>query len=302
VARPFAARLVLLYGPRVPKSDRVRSPGKQPIERNWPHMRHTEREVETHLAQGGNVGVRAGAGLVILDFDDQVAEREMLAELGPMVPTVETGRGRHHYYCTAPAGIELEARLTWRGKTAGEVQRTGSQQVVAPPSVHPATGRSYVWLVADPTALQALPEKWVAHLTGVVPDHIKALEGDTRGHTMDGDGEGWDGPDSGELIRRALGQPGARMRRNGVHFACSGCRAEGHDCAGDNGVVFLSGRFTCCVSRGDHRADIARQLGLGAQLIEAPWKGAPRIAAPWKDAPLIDAPWKGAPLKSGGQR
>jgi hypothetical protein len=249
--RPFSDRAVLLSG-------------KRPIERNWPTRRPSEDEVANHLVRGGNVGVKAGAGLVILDFDDAVAERELLAELGELQPTVETGSGRRHYYVSAPAATELPAKLMWKGKCAGEVQRTSAQQVVAPPSIHPTTAKPYVWLVDNPERLQELPSKWLGFLLSL-PGHI--MPGDSRGHEDDGSDE-WRGEPAEVIVKRSLEQPGAKLRKNGVHFQCRGCKRLGRDRSMDNGIVFLTGKFTCCIFHEAHRSAIAEQLRLGTDYEE----------------------------------
>lgn len=248
------------FGPRF-----VLLAGKRPVQANWPHVVPTEHEVEAHSRSGKNIGIKAGNGLAILDFDNQAAEAEMLKTLGPLTPTVETGSGKRHYYV---AGSDtLPAKLRWKGEIVGEIQRTSAQQVVAPPSVHPDTGREYVWLTAPGAPLQELPKRWLVALAAggatkaidaEVPDYIKL--DDPRGH--EADGSGWDGPDADVILERASKQPGARRRAGGWKFACAGCQAEGHDKHRDNAIVRPDGRWGCAIDPAHKRA-IGAQLGMG---------------------------------------
>ena len=98
-----------------------------------------------------NVGIATGGGLVVLDVDADHSKGkfgdETLAELerqhGPLPDTWQclTGGGGVHYYfrCEDPAltvGTGFAPGLDYRG---------AGGYVVAPPSVHPDTGREYVW-------------------------------------------------------------------------------------------------------------------------------------------------------------
>jgi hypothetical protein len=64
----------------------------------------------------------------------------------PPVPIVETGRGFWHLYYVDD-GYQNSSR-------DGLELRCGRQQVVVPPSIHPATGKPYVWLPGH--------EPWIA--------------------------------------------------------------------------------------------------------------------------------------------
>jgi len=96
-----------------------------------------------------NIGIFCGEpseGLVVLDFDD--CEFPPPGMRLPLTPTVKTGRhrlrGHHLYYRTAePVAIQS---FPW-GELRGWPKSTNGSpvQVVAPPSRHPKTGRSYGW-------------------------------------------------------------------------------------------------------------------------------------------------------------
>lgn len=119
-----------------------------------------------------NIGVATGNGLVVLDVDiDHNSGRfgdETLADLeqqyGPLPETwmCLTGGGGAHYYfaCSDPAltvAVGFAPGLDYKG--------TGGY-VIAPPSIHPETGRAYEWEVnhrPDDTELAPLPE-WLHRL------------------------------------------------------------------------------------------------------------------------------------------
>jgi hypothetical protein len=51
--------------------------------------------------------------------------------------------------------------------------------------------------------------------------------------------------DADALRAAALGQPGAVERAMGIKFPCPACRGEGHDTAGDNAILFKTGKWGC---------------------------------------------------------
>jgi putative DNA primase/helicase len=228
--KAFGGRLVLLKG-------------KRPVQNDWPNLTPTEEKVRKHVNTGGNVGVRAGEGLVILDFDQPGAEAEMMKELGSLTPTVETGSGKHHYYLQAPQG-ELPAKMKWQGKVVGEIQRTGSQQVVAPPSIHPTTKCSYRWLAEGPEALPALPASWLGYL---MPGPEKPPPKDPQ---LDDD-----------VFEQAMKMPGAKRRSHGIKFQCPKCAEAGKDRSKDNACAMFNGVIGCAVDAG-HAEAIRHALGV----------------------------------------
>ncbi|HXA95520.1 MAG TPA: bifunctional DNA primase/polymerase [Candidatus Dormibacteraeota bacterium] len=224
--------------------------------------------VAAHLTAGGNLGLLCGpeSGVGALDFDDDTAAREMFAELGPLVVTVSTGSGKQHCYFAHEPG--LRAKLWWGGRKVGEVQRGPNQYVVMPPSVHPDTGRPYVW-AADPLAsIPPLPVAWREHLAaGPASDAFGPKPNFLTGGS-DGvpEPEPWVGPPAAELLRRAMQQPGASPRSSGsVKFQCPGCAAEGHDKHRDNAIVHPDGRWGCALDR-EHKSAIGAALGVVSAL------------------------------------
>lgn len=223
--------------------------GKHPVSRNGHHWVTTDPdEIRRHR---GNVGIMAGTH-VVLDFDLVGAMAEMVAALGPIQPTVETGSGKLHCYAAHVPG--LPRYFSWAGVKVGEIVRLPTEYSVCPPSIHPKTGLPYRWLVDPREPFPPLPEAWLAHLgTQTVPERNT-----TR---TEGKDTTWDGPEAEELLRLAMEQPGGQRRSTGVKFQCPGCRDEGHDRHMDNACVFLDGRWGCAVNA-NHRGAIAEALGV----------------------------------------
>lgn len=96
-----------------------------------------------------NIGLAIIPGVLIIDVDPRHNGGENLERLVkerghiPETRTCITGRrdGGRHYYLNAPDG-----RLTDRQLPEGiDIRVGGKHYVVAPPSVHPDTGKTYVW-------------------------------------------------------------------------------------------------------------------------------------------------------------
>lgn len=107
------------------------------------------------------VGIACGdpSGIIVVDIDPRNGGDEayaaLVAEHGPFPETVECltgGGGRHLYY----RGVCSTHKVA--GVGAVDVRGTGSY-VVAPPSIHPDTGRPYAWEARhDPTKGFALAD------------------------------------------------------------------------------------------------------------------------------------------------
>lgn len=135
------------------------SPGKRPLGRNWetkPGL--SEAEATQWLADGGNIGIRTGGGLLVVDCDGDRPPNL------PDTPTVQTGSGGLHLYYRVPDGTTF--RHT--GNTARWIHPTTDTryergQVVAAGSIHAETGVVYEWLPGlSPAEMQltTLPQ-WV---------------------------------------------------------------------------------------------------------------------------------------------
>ncbi len=232
----------------------LRPKSKSPAGKHW---QITDDPVVIGRCNGhnGNLGIVEGPeyGLAVADIDNVDVFSDLVGLLGePGKAWVQTGRGGLHYYFKWEPG--LPAKLHFAGKKIGEIQRgsetengTGLQQVVAPPSIHPDTGKPYTWLVNPVTEpLRPLPDVWCAYLRG--------------GFTPSNGGR--PRPDPGELREKALAQPGAVQRSGGIKFQCPGCRDEGHDKHEDNAVLFNDGRWGCAIGDRTHWDAIASALGV----------------------------------------
>lgn len=147
----------------------VRVEGKAPKGNGW---QNTEPE-PAELAAGKwsqwsnwNMGVVCGPSHVaVLDVDlddaDAATLRLLNTETLPATPIVRTGSGRLQVYFADPGGIEKSVR-------DGFELRVGPHMCVAPPSVHPETGKPYTWLDGrEPwtVPLAPLPAELLAYFT-----------------------------------------------------------------------------------------------------------------------------------------
>lgn len=170
--------------------------GKAPVGKGWTSAAPLTAEVAAaRLASGGNVGVRLRDTQVVVDWDPRDPEASpdgldrFIVEFGlDTHPRVETGGGGVHLYLTVPAGLGVKNATKWR---PGIDIKTVGGQVVAPGSIHPETGRPYVFhgdplddRVAQqaPSALiEALPKRAVAEAAHeaiggtVTPDRLAQL-------------------------------------------------------------------------------------------------------------------------------
>lgn len=126
--------------------------GKIPILKDWQKTRGvTEDQCRLWFVAGRNVGLVTGAGtgsggshLVVIDFDGQAAYDAFVERFPALAETytVATGSG-HGYHCyyyatTLPATTEV------KDTELGNIElKAEGRQVVAPPSIHPDTGKVY---------------------------------------------------------------------------------------------------------------------------------------------------------------
>ncbi len=176
--------VVPLHGPERP----VEHPGKRPWLPDWTNTATTDYPtIRRWWAErpDSNVGIVTGprSGLAVLDIDPRSGGTDSLAALegrvGVLPGTVQnlTGGGLHLLYAHPGCKVTSRAHSLGRGL---DVKADGGQ-IVAPPSIHPETGRTYAWLggvwdhgIADwPAALlppQAVPEARPTSLRPVVYD------------------------------------------------------------------------------------------------------------------------------------
>ena len=150
--------------------------GKVPLVKNWPILATTEEDIIRQWwtqFSTANIGLATGeeSNLFVLDVDPAKGGDESLRSLeekfGTLPHTIEvlTGGGGRHYYFTHP-GLPIGNSASALGP--GLDVRTDGGQVVAPPSVHPTTGRTYEWEAAHHPAdvpLADVPPWLLQHLT-----------------------------------------------------------------------------------------------------------------------------------------
>lgn len=166
--------------------------GKLPKIVNWPqaaqngpgwvsaHWGHVPPRGVVENATGGrtgdltpshNVGVCTGkrSDVLVLDIDPRHDGEETLHELeatlGPLpeTPQVITGGGGTHYYFRRPR-TDTPIRNSAGKLGPGVDVRCDGGYVVAPPSIHPDTGRAYFWDVGthpEDCELAHLPLAWL---------------------------------------------------------------------------------------------------------------------------------------------
>lgn len=144
-----------------------------PLHGKLPLTSHGVRDATTDLEQVSrwwdkgakhNIGARVPSSLIVLDFDPQNggSVEDLESAAGAPLPetlTVVSGRGTggHHRYFLHPGGTTTSRRLP-----RGIDVKTATGYCVMPPSVHPASGRTYTWEVRTP---QPLPDAVRALLT-----------------------------------------------------------------------------------------------------------------------------------------
>jgi hypothetical protein len=178
--------------------------------RAYQHRRPTRAEVQSWIDASlfGNVGIVCGAvsgNLVVLDFDTPRAYGAFQARFPALAAsrTVLTGGGGWHIYLRVD---DLPPSMRGDGI---ELRSTG-QQVVAPPSAHPDTGRTYRvvrdvpirrveslasvigWLGEEP--LQPKLPKVPPPVYGRLPDLIDRLAAHFRSQGYKPNGDWLNGP------------------------------------------------------------------------------------------------------------
>ena len=117
--------------------------GKKPFEKNWQkkQIKFNSPELDAHLSVGGNYGVMGGGDLklLVVDFDDEKVQEEVIKKLPPTF-TVKTGGGLLHKYFFSSRSDSFKI-FSKDMDTLSDIQGEG-KQVVGPGSIHP-NGNNY---------------------------------------------------------------------------------------------------------------------------------------------------------------
>jgi hypothetical protein len=212
---------------------------KKPIGSTW-NITNNPDEIRHHLARGRNIGLVCGpeSGIAVLDFDDIDLMLEMFTDLGPLRITVETGSQKVH--CYVKWIPDLCAKLLWKGKKVGEVQRGPKlQHVVMPPSIHP-NGNPYIWAVDPIAKIPALSVEWQIYLGGTTEEQAR-LEPLKHGFTLE---------QRVEFARKWLKhrRPAIQGQQGDIHtFITCASVAYDHDLDEDSAVLALQAWNQTCV-------------------------------------------------------
>ena len=133
------------FGPRYVK---VRKPvfgdkdsGKGPFEREWQNHPYNadSPEFTMWLSEGGNYGVIAGNGIILIDLDDTDPDFQEKVNTFTVKSGRESGRGHHFYFMS---GIEENAIIHDKnGKEIGNLQ--ASKKIVVGPNSRHNSGGTY---------------------------------------------------------------------------------------------------------------------------------------------------------------
>jgi hypothetical protein len=150
----------------------LRDAGKEPRVKAWPERATTEApKIRRWWSEWpeANVGIATGDGIAVLDVDprnggDETLEAYVYNTNGiGMTTTAEVltgGNGRHLYFAAPPG---LRSAVLGPGL---DLKAEGGY-VLAPPSIHPETGKEYVWhpergALLRQSMLPGLPQ-WAIH-------------------------------------------------------------------------------------------------------------------------------------------
>lgn len=130
--------------------------GKVPILNDWVEKASDDINYVGHTwteYPEANIGIRCGGSLAVLDLDPRNGGDSSLQKLEAKIgklpePTVLTGGGGKHWY------FQVSTPLSTRKLLPGLDLRGEGAQVVAPPSIHPVTGKPYIFVNgANPTPI-----------------------------------------------------------------------------------------------------------------------------------------------------
>lgn len=151
--------------------------GKRPLIKGWTEIdfRPTPDDVEKWFSEFGKnltgIGLRTGIVDEMFVLDLEVEQNLSALDLPSSGVRAKSGRGGVHYYFSDVGELSddfTSANLKVHG-IEGDV-KGNNQYIVAPPSIHPKTGREYEWIEKIdfdplPTAPSWLKEKLKQHVT-----------------------------------------------------------------------------------------------------------------------------------------
>ena len=150
--------------------------GKKPLRKDWPTRDESAKSLHAHAKAGGNIGFVIGKGDLIIDVDPRNGGNEGLkvleSDLGGVAlteicPTVETGGGGLHIYCSKNPGEEIRKKSV---RYAGIDFLTEGAHVVIPGSYHFLSGKFYDWdclSATDERIFPPCPEAIMRHIRKV---------------------------------------------------------------------------------------------------------------------------------------
>jgi hypothetical protein len=151
----------------------VREGSKQPRQKRWQDKATSDERVIKRWPRKwrrGNLGVATGRGVIAVDVDRKNGGLETLTRLiamhGPFPPTAEavTGSGGRHFLFRVPVKRVIGNKVNWE---PGIDIKGESGFIVVEPSIHPETGKEYVWVQHPRQGIAEAPS-W---LLGKLPRH-----------------------------------------------------------------------------------------------------------------------------------
>ena len=167
-----------------------------------------------HRWPDANIGIALPPSLLVIDLDPRAGGAESMGELGrthgpiPETRTSISGRGDGgcHYYLLRPKGAFTSTNLP----PGVDYREGGKHYVVAPPSIHPDTGKPYRWANSAPFA--ECP-RWLVDMLRRPIEPPRPLA-----PTGSGDGTG---------IIRHVAELQEGNRNHGFYWACCAALSDG---------------------------------------------------------------------------
>ena len=162
---------VVVHGKKRLRLFPLKERSKEPAGRGWKEKATSDpkrlgRRIDAHPAC--NLGLATGGGLLVLDIDPRNGGDGSLAELFarhheanlPTTAKALTGSGGRHYLFRVDPKFKV-GNKTWRPGI--DIKGDGGY-VVVEPSVHPGTGKEYVWINHPAHTPIALLPSWLENL------------------------------------------------------------------------------------------------------------------------------------------